>query len=90
MEASDNFSDRCLTNGCDYNILVGQYFLGLAFYKGLCGPVNYKEAAKCFSKAAEQREEIVSDFGQLPKKCSNYSEPPHFSKVITIFNLNLT
>ena len=72
MEASDIFSDACLKNGNDLQLAVGQYFRGLAFYKGLCGPVNYKEAAEWFTKAAEQ----ISSFAclgsdSIASKCKN-------------------
>lgn len=57
MEASDWFSESCLKDGDDCLNVMGKYFRGLAFYKGLCGPVNYKEAAKWFTKAAEHEED---------------------------------
>jgi len=53
MEASDGFSAKCLGCGYDAYTILGQYFRGLAFYKGLCGPVNYKDAAKWFTEVAQ-------------------------------------
>lgn len=61
MEASDWFSESCLKDGDDCFNVMGKYFRGLAFYKGLCGPVNYKEAAKWFTKAAEHEEDCYWD-----------------------------
>ena len=69
MEASDNISDSFLKNGVDHDLVIGQYFRGLAFYKGLCGPVNYKEAAEWFTKAAEQEDDFNSDSEWISKKC---------------------
>ena len=71
MEASDGFSDDCLKNenGSADRVVIGQYFRGLAFYKGLCGPVNYKEAAEWFTKAAEQEDDFNSDSEWISKKC---------------------
>lgn len=75
MEASDIFSDACLKNGNDLQLVVGQYFRGLAFYKGLCGPVNYTEAAKWFTKAAEQISSFAClDSDSIANKCKNSAQ----------------
>lgn len=74
MEASDYFSESCLKDRDDDCTVLGQYFRGLAFYKGLCGPVNYKEAAKWFTKAAEQQDEFTMNTRVIQKCCKHSAQ----------------
>lgn len=46
-EAKDRFGDYLL----GYN--ESEYFRGLFLYRGICGPKNYEEAAKCFLKVVK-------------------------------------
>ena len=74
MEASDWFSESCLKDGDDCLNVMGKYFRGLAFYKGLCGPVNYKEAAKWFTKAAEQQDEFTMNTKVIQNCCKHSAQ----------------
>lgn len=74
MEASDYLSESCLKDRDDNCTVLGQYFRGLAFYKGLCGPVNYKEAAKWFTKAAEQQDEFTMNTEVIQKCCKHSAQ----------------